>query len=443
MFNSIPLRTAAREIFAELVRDVDAGEAVRGSVKLEGTQLSIRDRQIQLAGRNIYAVAFGKAAWPMAIALDEIVGEKISGAVLAGPHQRSPTRQLPLRWQVFGAGHPVPNEASVLAAKAAGELLDRANLELALVIFLVSGGGSAMFEAPVSEQISLADLQAANHVLVNSGAAISEVNSVRRAFSAVKGGKLAARALQCDQFTLVISDVPSGQDQTVAAGPTVSPSSTAPDARDVVENYKLSSALPRSILQAIETQPRREVVSDHLREYFLLLDNSDALNAAAKAAERRGMFAEIDWEISDQPIAEGCEQLLARLIKLRADHSDGPVCLISGGEFSCPVRGEGLGGRNLETALRLANIATSSDLRQFVALCAGTDGIDGNSPAAGALVDHTTVQRAQAIGLHIEDFLARSDSYSFFVALGDVIASGPTETNVRDVRLLFAAPAPP
>jgi hydroxypyruvate reductase len=405
-------------------------------------QLTVSHRKIDFRDRKFYSIAVGKAARPMAIALDEILGDRIAGAVLAGPRNRpGTTREVGSHWQIFAGGHTVPNEGSVLAAKAAMRLLDQANAEQAPVIFLISGGGSAMFEAPISENISLADLQTANQVLVNSGAAISEINSVRRAVSAVKGGRLAARAPQSDQFTLVISDVPRGEDEMVASGPTVTRPSTALPAREVVAKYKLDADLPGSILKAIENEEAGEVVSDCPREYILLLDNSDALSAAAKAAESRGIVAEIAWDILDQPIAEGCEQLLAQLRRLRSRHPSQPVCLISGGEFSCPVRGAGLGGRNLETALRLAKLAKTSDLGQFVAFCAGTDGIDGNSPAAGALIDQTTVQRAEAIGLRLDDFLARSDSYPFFVALGDVFTTGPTETNVRDIRLLFSAPA--
>ena len=200
-----------------------------------------------------------------------------------------------------------------------------------------------------------------------------------------------------------------------------------------------------------------------MREYFVLLNNRDAVEAAAQGARQRGFMTEIANDISDQPIEEGCLRLHERLelrarygnagvnrleaglvppVGTRADskQNHSSVCLISGGEFACPVKGNGIGGRNLETALRLAcstNFSLSD--RSFVALCAGTDGIDGNSPAAGAIIDNTTIERAQRIGLDAQDFLDRSDAYSFFVALGDAITTGATGTNVRDIRILLAS----
>jgi glycerate-2-kinase len=166
----------------------------------------------------------------------------------------------------------------------------------------------------------------------------------------------------------------------------------------------------------------------------------ETLEATAEAAKRRGFVTETATDIADQPIEEGCARLLSRLKALGAKASTPDTfCLISGGEFACPVQGAGLGGRNLETALRLAQTlnSESSSTEYFVALCAGTDGTDGNSPAAGAIVDSSTIDRAQAIGLDPADFITRSDAYSFFVALGDVITTGATGTNVRDIRILL------
>jgi len=203
--------------------------------------------------------------------------------------------------------------------------------------------------------------------------------------------------------------------------------------------------MPASILRAIEMQTELpESPHDKLREHRVLLDNNDALEAAASAALRRGYTVEFARDITDDAIDTGCENLLNRLTNLRETTGriiGADLCVVSGGEFACPVRGTGLGGRNLESALRLALVASSDRFatRDFVALCAGTDGIDGNSPAAGAIVDHTTIERATKIGLDAHDFLNRSDAYSFFVALGDAITTGPTGTNVRDLRILLAS----
>jgi hydroxypyruvate reductase len=451
MSNLTQLRLAAREIFDETLLALDAGAAVHCAVQLDGSQLKIRDMSIEIADRNVYSIAIGKAAVATASALEEILEEKLTAGVISSnapvygnEHSRArlEAQGHSLRHTLFHGGHPEPNEQSLDAAQACFKLLERANEERALIIFLISGGGSAMIEWPIRDDITLADLRAANKVLVGSGASIGEINAVRRAFSAVKGGRLAARAPGCERVTLVVSDVPAGEERNVASGPSLRPSDDAPSAREVIARYNLSGQLPEIIVRAIETEPGPiENTSASESRHFVLLDNRSALEAVAEAARRRGFVTEIAGDISDQPIAEGCAELLGRLAQLRVraggeanEAASQAVCLISGGEFACPVKGDGIGGRNLETALRLALLTHG---QSFVALCAGTDGIDGNSPAAGAIVDSTTIARARAIGLDPQDFLAGSDAYSFFVALGDAVATGPTGTNVRDLRVLL------
>jgi len=468
MSNLTQMRLAAREIFDEALRALDAGAAVSLAMNLERSRLNICDVAIDLANRNIYSISIGKAAFPMASALEEILGNRIAAGVIASnaPGYRSARRServneaqvANLRHKVFYGGHPEPNEQSLAAAQASFDILAHANAERALVIFLISGGGSAMLEWPISEDIPLWDLGVAHKALVNSGASISEINAVRRAFSAVKGGRLAARAPHCDQITLIISDVPSGEERNVASGPTLAPPPDAPDARDVIVRYNFRLQLPETVLRAVDAEPNDSQSSagnsTQLRKHFVLLDNKTALEAAAEAARRRGFITKIASEMPDQRIESGCAELLNRLSQPgeRAGNEelshDSPtsVCLISGGEFGCQVHGDGIGGRNLETALRLAieydklqNQERAAKESHFVALCAGTDGIDGNSPAAGAIVDKTTIERARAVGLDPQKFLDRSDAYSFFVALGDAIATGPTGTNVRDLRILLAS----
>jgi hydroxypyruvate reductase len=447
MSNLTQLRLAAREIFDETLRTVDPEEAVRGTVHFEGRQLRVCDTVLNLSQtQSVYSIAIGKAAFGMARALDEKIGASLAAGVLASTvtspaHPNALSAPALTRWQIFHGGHPEPNEQSLAAARACFELLKRAEAEQALLIFLISGGGSAMLEWPIDESITLADLRTANRALVGSGASIAEINAIRRSFSAVKGGRLAGRAQSCAQLTLIVSDVAAGEERNVASGPTLAPPRNAPDPHEVIERYDLRSQLPEAILHAIEADSLPfEDVGTSLRRHFVLLDNHSALEAVTEAARRRGFVTETAADVADQPIQEGCAQLLNRLEALQAKVSKGEtVCLISGGEFACPVRGDGLGGRNLETALRLAGARGSSSSEQFVALCAGTDGIDGNSPAAGAIVDSTTIDRAGAIGLEPAEFIERSDVYSFFVALGDVVATGATGTNVRDVRILLGS----
>ena len=448
MANLMQLRRAAREIFDESLRAVDAGDAVRRAVQFKGTTVSIGD--LNTSNRCIYAIAFGKAAPAMAVALDNILGESLTAGVLVDPRRVTFDYGLllPKPWYCANGGHPLPTRHSLSAAERVLELLDQANAERALVIFLVSGGGSAMIEWPINSEITLANIRIATKALVACGASISEVNAVRRAFSFIKGGRLAAKAPNCDQISLIVSDVPEGEEWSVASGPTLTPPANAPKAREVVASYQLRSRLPEPILRAVDSDDGNQPSANWttLRRHFVLLDNNTALEAVATAARKSELTVEIARDIADESIEPGVEKLLTRLGALKSSFhtTAGEVCLVSGGEFACPVRGDGLGGRNLETALRLAIAADQNSARvgEFVALCAGTDGIDGNSPAAGAIVDSTTTERARRIGLDPADFLNRSDSYSFFVALGDAVTTGPTGTNVRDLRILLAAAAP-
>jgi hydroxypyruvate reductase len=395
------LHLYARAIFDHVLSAVDPREAVKHA-------------PLNLPSGPIYSIAIGKAAASMARGLEDALAEKLTAPVL-----------------IASGGHPLPNENSLASAQAAFALLDRANAEEATVVFLISGGGSAMIEWPVSDEISLADLQAANKTLISCGASIAEVNAVRRAFSAVKGGGLARRAPRARTFTLIVSDTNPGDEANVASGPTFNPPPDSPKAIDIVEHYHLETLLPDSIMRAVRQQrsPPSTVNAWHL----VLLDNNSALDAARGKAIELGLSCEILSDIREQPIAEGCELLLSNLLNSSSQ------CLVSGGEFACPVRGDGRGGRNLETTLRCA-MGLANQTQPFVVLSAGTDGIDGNSSAAGAIADETTIARAESLGLDASDYLARSDSYTFFARLNNLIVTGPTGTNVRDLRILLRAP---
>ncbi len=454
------LRRAAQEIFAEALRGVDAGAAVRHAVKLDDGQLSILDTVYNLEGSRspLYAIALGKAALQMAAALNEITGTQLTRGVVAGPtpcadvdttYSKQWLPPFSSRWQVFEGGHPLPNEASLAAARAAIELVECAERERALIIFLISGGGSAMMEWPLDASLTLAGLCDANRVLVSCGATIAEVNAVRRAFSAIKGGRLAALAPDARQVSLIVSDTNSGEEWAVASGPTLEPPEGVAEAREVVARYKLETQLPSSIISVINQAAGERVESSGgtLRKHYVLLDNNSAIEAAARAASARGFHVEVARDIIEQDVDEGCAKMLARLQAWRQRKGSAEtLCLISGGEFACPVRGKGRGGRNAETALRSAialdalkeQNVFSSARGHAVVLSAGTDGLDGNSPAAGALADETTLERGRAAGLDAHFHLQQSDAYTFFDALGDAIMTGPTATNVRDLRIMLA-----
>jgi hydroxypyruvate reductase len=478
------LKQLAREIFSAALADADAARALRAAIRLHSTKLTIFDTELDLrAYTRVYAVAVGKAAHTLATALGDTLGARLTRGLVSAPPPAAPwspaalsspvapptVAALPAVWQVFAGGHPLPNEASLAAGRAARSLLADADAPDALCLFLISGGGSAMLEWPRDERVTLADLRAANHALVTCGATIAEINAVRRALSAVKGGGLSALAPRAAQVSLIVSDTNSGAFADVASGPTCPPAAVQPDAlAHILERYQLRTRLPPVVVNALDAAsevldvaarkpppaapphaPLAVNVQTHaaaLRRHYVLLDNESAKQAAARAARARGFAVEVCDDLIETPVDEGCRELVARVLRLRrAQLTKSGVCLISGGEFVCPVRGAGVGGRNLEATLRCAAVFDEHDAElaragwHVAALHAGTDGVDGNSPAAGAVADETTVRRARALGLDAADFLARSDAYNFFRPLGDTIETGPTGTNVRDLRILLAS----
>jgi len=424
------LHLLARDIFEHSLVAVDPVSAVQRAVKVDGSQMEICGNFIEIEARPLYAIAIGKAASSMAVGLNEVLGDQIVSGVLSGP---APHSFNSTRWQVFAGGHPTPNEESLASAQAAFKLLDQANSEEALVIALISGGGSAMMEWPVNAEITLEELRRANQMLVNSGASISEINVLRRAFSAVKGGGLARRAPNAKLITLIVSDTNKGDEASVASGPTLEAPTSSHSAIEIVSQYQLESTLPESIIKSIRSTRFLQPIAP--ADAHVLLDNQTALDAAARRAQTLGFAPVVANEICEQPIEDGVRQLIELL-----NSAPAPACIISGGEFSCPVEGDGRGGRNLETVLRCAQMFDDQIQTvdsQVAVLSAGTDGIDGNSPASGAIADKTTITRARTTGLDAMDFLRRSDSYSFFEKLDDAFITGPTGTNVRDVRILI------
>ncbi len=447
MTGLVELRRVAREIFDHALGAVNPPRVLRSSVTLDTTRLRICDTVFDTSTRPIYVVAIGKAAPVMAVTLDDILNHTIASGVVSGPDCPELNALASGRWRVFAGGHPLPNQESLDAAQAAFNLLRRADEERALVLFLISGGGSAMIEWPRDERITLADLREANRGLISCGASITEINSVRRAFSALKGGKLAENAPRAAKITLIISDTNRGDEASVASGPTLPPPDNSFPAMEVVERYSNRLRLSSSVLAAIreaEADEEHSGLSDN--KHYVLLDNQSATEVAQAKARQLGFAVEVAYDINEQPVHEGSALLVSRVRELweQAGGAQKRVCLISGGEFSCPVAGTGIGGRNLETILRCAiEFNNRQHLGDFasihlVALSGGTDGIDGNSPAAGAIADESTVARGLARGLHAESFLENSDSFSFFDALGDAIVTGPTGTNVRDLRILIA-----
>jgi hydroxypyruvate reductase len=313
----------------------------------------------------------------------------------------------------------------------------------ALVIYLISGGGSAIVEKPISEEISFDDLVQTYRALVHSGAPIAKINAIRKHLSAVKGGRMALAASPAHQVSIMVSDVPEDATDSLASGPTMPDSSTVEQCHQIVQEYDLLPRFPQSVRELFKMHwlPETPKPGDPLFErarWWPILSNASALKAAVERAALNGFAIQIDNTCDDWDYRKAADFLLERVRELRKGVSR--VCLISGGEVTVAVNGggdepPGVGGRNQQFVLYCAERIQGENI---AVLSAGTDGIDGNSPAAGAVADGSTIARATDKGLSAEAALAGFNSYPFFDALGDTIMTGYTGTNVRDVRVLLA-----
>ena len=422
----------AEQIFLATMAAIDVRHAMLTKLKFEGGALIAGEIAHPLA-RPPRVVAFGKAANRMATVLDEILGGRIEAGVSVAP---AGTPKKLANFRYFVGGHPYPNTASLEGAHASLELVSNLTRE-DTVIFLVSGGGSAILALPMDASITLADLKEFNRALVTSHLPIEQINVLRKHLSAVKGGKLAECAYPARQLTVFISDVPDNLPSMVASGPTMPDESTTEQAYELAEQNKLASHFPASIRGFFESRKLPETPKPgdpHFANshYYCLLSNHHAVAAALAAAEKIGFAAEIDRGIWDADYRQVVRSNVAALDALSQGHKDQPVCLVVGGEVTCPVTGPGMGGRNQAFALYGAQQISG---QRRVVLSAGTDGRDGNSPTSGAVADGQTVSRALGRGLDPVAYLAGSDAYSFFRTLGDTLDTGFTDNNVRDVRI--------
>jgi hydroxypyruvate reductase len=434
------VRQQLRELFVATVGDLDVRAAMRNS-----WLVPTDDRTL--------LIAFGKAARPMASTAVELLGsDRVRGLVVPPEPDAAPLPPL----EVIPGGHPLPTAGSLRAAARALELC-RSVAADEDVLFLVSGGGSSMLELPADPRVTLDELRRFYAALVGSGAGIFQINTVRKHMSAVKGGKLAiaARAARF-QNTMEICDVPAGA--AVASGPSYPDGSTLAHCQAILTHYRLLDAVPPALRERLargDLPPNLSLKNElGLRvQITSVLNNGNAQEHARQRLLRAGIECAIDgWDdtwhdatdyishfdssLDELPIAATADRLFAQLRAARAQHPGRPVAVIAGGELSVPLPPQhGIGGRNQQFALACA---LAIEGQPIAVLSAGTDGIDGNSPAAGAVVDGTTVARARALGLDPVAALANFDAYPLFAALGDAVVTGPTGTNVRDLRLLVA-----
>ncbi len=432
-------KNLARQIFRRTLEAVDPCAAIERCLSLSGHTLCCADREFDLrAFPEIRVLAVGKAAHRM---LDGLLAILPRNTRLRGVVSAPTAFPAHSGFDYFLSGHPEPNEHSLLAGKAALALV-RDSTPQTLVIVLLSGGGSALMESPLSSTLSLAEVQQLNRALVTCGASIHEINSVRKHISAVKGGRLAQAAHPATVLTLAISDVPVGRESALASGPTLPDPTTCAEALSVISKYKLRDRLPPPLLSWIDngSMPETPKASDALfgsTQFAVILGMHELFHAAHRFAEAEHFLACCDNSTDDWPVAKAAEALLAQLEQIQTSNPHQPVALIADGELSSAVTGDGLGGRNSAFVLAcLEKIAGKS----VIVLSAGTDGIDGNSPAAGAVADGHTLARAQHAGLDPKEFFQRSDSFRFFDQLGDAIVTGPTGNNLRDLRVLLSFP---
>jgi len=427
------MKTIARHIFDHAMRESSMSAAFQRHVSFERGVLRICDDLYDLnAYSRVFVIAIGKAAHSMVDALHQQTGQRFEG-ILASPVQP----EFHVRgFRYFHGGHPLPNGDSIRAGAAILKSLSTLN-ESSLVIYLISGGGSACAEKPIDEEISLDDLIQTYRALVLSGARIGEINSIRKHLSAIKGGRLAQAAYPAQQVSILISDVPDNAPDALASGPTMPDSSTIGDCNSVVTKYSLLQEFPASVRELFE----RHVLEETLKSddpafirarWWTVLSNSNLLEAAKKDAERQGFATFIDNSCDDWDYRKAADYLLDRIRKLR--QANERVCLLSGGEITVRVIDGGIGGRNQQFALYCADKIVGDDI---CVLSAGSDGIDGNSDSAGAIVDGATAKRAKARGLDLENHLASFNAYPLFEALNDSIVIGPTGNNLRDIRILL------
>lgn len=428
------MRSCARQIFDHALQDSSVDAAFDRHVEYGRGVLRVGEDLFELNSYSrIFVVSIGKAGHTMAKALVDRIGTLASG-IIAVPHPVEP--QLS-GFRYFAGGHPLPNAESVRAADAILKSLGKLPAP-ALVIYLLSGGGSSIVEKPIDDEISLNDLKETYRVLVQSGAPIAQMNAIRKHISRVKGGRMAAAAGLARQVSILVSDVPDDSLDALASGPTMPDTTSVEDCYRIAGEFGMVERFPASVRElftsrALEETPDADDPLFHYSRWWPVLSNVSAVKAAATKAAELGFAVEIDNSCDDQDYTRAAKHLLDRLRQLRQGASK--VCLISGGEVTVKITGDpGIGGRNQQFALYCAARIAQENI---VVLSAGTDGMDGNSEAAGALADGTTLERLVPHA-NAEEALRTFNSFPAFHAIGDAILTGPTGNNLRDLRILLA-----
>lgn len=435
-------RAKAVQVLAEALRAVDPAEAVRRRLRLVGDDLFVGDVAYDLRRfRQVYVVGGGKASVAMAQAVEEVLGDRITAGLVNTKYGYT----APLRYvDVNEAGHPLPDDNGLRGGQRMLELVERAGDD-ALVICLISGGGSALLVSPV-EGVSLGDKQELTNLLLRCGATINEMNALRKHLSRMKGGNLARLAYPARVVSLILSDVVGNPLDVIASGPTVPDTSTFAEAYGVLQRFGIVDEAPgaviahlrRGLAGEIPDTPKPGDPAFERVQNVLVASNEIAAEAAVARARELGFNTLFLTNFIEGEAREVAKVMaaLAREVARSGKPVPRPACLISGGETTVTVRGKGLGGRNQE--LCLAAALKIGGLPDVAIISLATDGSDGPTDASGAIADGHTLARAAARGLDPWAYLANNDSYHFFRQLDDLLITGPTNTNVNDLIFIFA-----
>lgn len=433
-------RDIAEQIFLAGVRSVLPEKLITGIMKLEGSDLSVGEYKLSLEKiDNIYVIGAGKASAAMAHYVESILGNRITGGHIVVKYGHSCTLK---RMRVTEAGHPIPDSNGFKATEEIVKLSSLAS-ERDLVICLISGGGSALL-ADLPEGLLPEELYIVNNLLIRCGASINEINSVRKHLSTVKGGQLARIVRPAQLVTLIISDVTGNPIDVIASGPTVPDPSTFGDALNVITKYALESDVTQGVLNYLKEgvngiHPETPKQNDPLFYGTLNIIAGTNLTALQSAEGRAGELGYHPYIITSDlagDVESACGSIIDAVTNFRnSSEVEKPVCLLFGGETTVKVTGNGLGGRNQHLAL--SSVIRLAGMSGVTLLAAGTDGNDGPTDAAGAVVDDETLQRASSLKADPVDFLSQFNSYNFFKRVGGHIVTGPTYTNVMDLVVVL------
>jgi glycerate 2-kinase len=432
-------REHLRAIFEAGLRAVDPAEAVSRAVREQGGRLLVADKAYRLDDyERVFVIGAGKAGAPMARAIEEVLGDRLAdGWINVKYGHTAPLRKV----RVQEAGHPIPDEKGLQGAGRIARLASEAG-EKDLVFCVISGGGSALLVSP-AEGIDLGQKQAVTSELLACGASIQEINAVRKHLSKIKGGQLARLCWPATMVTLILSDVVGDPLDVIASGPTVPDTSTFDDCLEILERYELSGRLPRPLIEHLEQGARGALpetpkpgdpVFDRVQN-VIVANNLQAVLAAGRQAASLGyepLVLSTRMEGETREVA-GAHAAIFREVLATGHPLAPPACILSGGETTVTLKGRGKGGRNQEFSLAVALRVQGQDRIFF--LSGGTDGTDGPTDAAGAFADGTTVERARGLNMEAARYLEENNSYPFFEALGDLLITGPTNTNVMDLRI--------